>query len=62
MVRQLSPSRQSSGPEGLRSRVLFRLAQILELFAEDDQLNVYAGKLEVRPPLRVTMAGDTIRN
>jgi hypothetical protein len=27
-----------------------RLAQILDLFAEDSQLNVYAGKLDVRPP------------
>jgi hypothetical protein len=28
-----------------------RLAQIFDLFAEDSQLNVYAGELEVRPPL-----------
>jgi hypothetical protein len=27
-----------------------RLAQIFDLFAEDSQLNVYAGELEVRPP------------
>jgi hypothetical protein len=27
-----------------------RLAHILDLFAEDNRLNVYAGKLEVRPP------------
>ena len=27
-----------------------RLAQILDLFAEDNRLNVYAGELEVRPP------------
>jgi hypothetical protein len=27
-----------------------RLAQIRDLFAEDDRLNVYAGELEVRPP------------
>lgn len=26
------------------------LVQILDLFAEDDQLNVYAGELEMRPP------------
>jgi hypothetical protein len=26
------------------------LAHILELFAENSQLNVYAGELEVRPP------------
>ena len=26
------------------------LAQILDRFAEDNRLNVYAGKLEVRPP------------
>jgi hypothetical protein len=27
-----------------------RLSHILDLFAEDSQLNVYAGELEVRPP------------
>jgi hypothetical protein len=27
-----------------------RLVQILDLIFEDDRLNVYAGKLEVRPP------------
>jgi hypothetical protein len=27
-----------------------QLAQILDLLAEDSRLNVYAGKLEVRPP------------
>ena len=27
-----------------------RLVEILDLFVEDDQLNVYAGELEVRPP------------
>jgi hypothetical protein len=27
-----------------------RLSQILELLAEDNRLNVYAGELEVRPP------------
>jgi len=27
-----------------------RLSQVLDLFAEDDRLNVYAGELEVRPP------------
>ena len=27
-----------------------RLVQILDLLAEDDRLNVYAGELEVRPP------------
>jgi hypothetical protein len=27
-----------------------RLSRILDLFAEDSQLNVYAGELEVRPP------------
>jgi hypothetical protein len=26
------------------------LAQILDPFAEDNRLNVYAGELEVRPP------------
>jgi hypothetical protein len=28
-----------------------RLSQILDLFEEDSWLNVYAGELEVRPPL-----------
>src|SRR5207248_11522509 len=27
-----------------------RLSQILDLFVEESQLNVYAGELEVRPP------------
>jgi hypothetical protein len=27
-----------------------RLAQLLDLFGEDGQLNVYAGELEGRPP------------
>jgi hypothetical protein len=27
-----------------------RLAYIFDFFAEDSQLNVYAGELEVRPP------------
>jgi hypothetical protein len=27
-----------------------RLAQVLDLFAEDSWRNVYAGELEVRPP------------
>jgi hypothetical protein len=31
------------------------LAQILDLLAEDDRLNVYAGKLEVRPPVALTI-------
>jgi hypothetical protein len=30
--------------------LLVRLVQILELFVEDDRLDVYAGELEVRPP------------
>jgi hypothetical protein len=30
--------------------VLAPLAQIFDLFGEDDQLNVYAGELDVRPP------------
>jgi hypothetical protein len=34
-----------------------RLAQILDLFAEDDRLNVYAGELEVRPPDAPTIQG-----
>src|SRR3977135_2269967 len=31
-----------------------RLVQILDLLAEDDRLNVYAGELEVRPPCAPT--------
>jgi hypothetical protein len=39
-------------------RVMFRsestsgahISQILDLFAQDDRLNVYAGELAVRPP------------
>jgi len=27
-----------------------RRSQVLDLFADDSQLNVYAGELEVRPP------------
>jgi len=30
------------------------LTRILDLFAEDNRLNVYAGKLEVRPPAAPT--------
>jgi len=29
---------------------LARLAQVLDLLAEDNRLNVYAGQVEVRPP------------
>jgi hypothetical protein len=36
-----------------------QLVQILDLFAEDDRLNVYAGKLEVRPPRAPTTGPDT---
>src|SRR5258706_15285857 len=38
-----------------RLRAATKLAEnsrVLDLLAEDDRLNVYAGKLEVRPPLR----------
>jgi hypothetical protein len=34
-----------------------RLSQVLDLFVEDDQLNIYAGELEVRPPGAPTTAG-----
>lgn len=30
---------------------LAQIAPILDLFVEDSQLNVYAGQLEVRPPV-----------
>jgi hypothetical protein len=32
-----------------------RLSHILDLFAKDSQLNVYAGELEVRPPVAPTI-------
>jgi hypothetical protein len=32
-------------------------AQLLDLLAEDSRLNVYAGELEVRPPLRLIKGG-----
>jgi hypothetical protein len=35
-----------------------RLAQILDLLAEDRQLNVYAGELQVRPPDAPTTDGS----
>jgi len=31
-----------------------QVAQLLDLLAEDERLNVYAGKLEVRPPAAPT--------
>ena len=34
-----------------------RLSQLLDLFAEDDRLNLYAGELEVRPPGAPTTEG-----
>jgi hypothetical protein len=34
---------------GSANQYCARLGQILDLFAEDDRLNVYAGELEVRP-------------
>jgi hypothetical protein len=36
-----------------------RLSHILDLFAEDSQLNVYAGELEVRPPGAPTFEWET---
>ena len=36
-----------------------QLAQILDLIFEDNRLNVYAGKLEVRPPGAPTTKSDT---
>src|SRR5437016_14097315 len=35
-----------------------RLSQILDLFREDSELNVYAGELEVRPPDAPTTESD----
>jgi hypothetical protein len=34
-----------------------RLSKVFDLFAEDNRLNVYAGKLEVRPPGAPTTGG-----
>ena len=36
-----------------------QLAQILDLFVEDDWRNVYAGELEVRPPAAPTNGSAT---
>jgi hypothetical protein len=33
-------------------------SQLFHLFVEDDQLNVYAGEFEVRPPLQDRMDAD----
>ena len=41
------------GPERVRT-VLVGLPQVLDLFAENSRLNVYAGELEVRPPAAPT--------
>jgi len=38
--------------------VFVGLRQILDLLAEDDRLNVYAGELEVRPPSTPTTEAD----
>jgi hypothetical protein len=35
-----------------------RLAQIFDLIAEENRLNVYAGELEVRPPRAPTIEPD----
>jgi hypothetical protein len=40
----------SPGRAVLRLAWRARLAHILDLLAEENQLNVYAGELEVRPP------------
>src|SRR3982074_944328 len=51
--RSLSPGSQRNSCLGMligdRHRRA-RLSQVLDLLAEDNRLNVYAGKLEVRPP------------
>jgi len=39
-----------------------RLVQILDLFVEDDRLNVYAGELAVRPPNALTTDRDKRRS
>jgi hypothetical protein len=40
--------------DGCASRKRARLLQILDLLAEDNRLNVYAGEREVRPPCAPT--------
>ena len=66
--RSLSPGSQRNSCPGMligdRHRRA-RLSQVLDLLAEDDRLNVYAGKLEVRrqgrPPLRTGWAAAADR-
>jgi hypothetical protein len=38
-----------------------RVSQILDLLAEDNRLNVYAGELEVRPPGAPTTRSNSVR-
>src|SRR6267378_7420105 len=58
--RSLSPGSQRNSCPGMligdRHRRA-RLSQVLDLLAEDNRLNVYAGKLEVRPPGAPTTPG-----
>ena len=60
--RSLSPGSQRNSCPGMligdRHRRA-RLSQVLDLLAEDDRLNVYAGKLEVRPPGAPTTEPDS---
>jgi hypothetical protein len=42
--------RLSTDQSRTRTEKLTQVARLLDLFAEDNRLNVYAGKLEVRPP------------
>jgi hypothetical protein len=52
-------SRSAQNPQQIRTRTC-AFQNFLEIFAEDNRLNVYAGELEVRPPgaptIRVGMA------
>jgi hypothetical protein len=49
-LRRKVSCRGAGPPPSVSCLRLSRLAQILDLFAEDGWRNVYAGELEVRPP------------
>jgi hypothetical protein len=52
-------SRSAQNPQQIRTRTC-AFQNFLEIFAEDNRLNVYAGKLEVRPPAAPTIRPVTV--
>jgi len=48
------PGARPSSAGANNGRVCARRSQLLDLLAENDRLNVYAGELEVRPPCAPT--------